>query len=73
MYAGNSGSASNDGSGAFFDVISIKGPCSHTNEKAPCRGYDAGAETTAEGLWAMVLIKNAIQKYLLGSKFTFNE
>lgn len=64
MYAGKPGPGAFEGSGAFFDEIKADSTGSH-------RKSDAGGESTAEGLWALVVIKDAITRYGLGSTFTF--
>lgn len=62
------------GSGAFLDAIdvhqvSIGGACTTST---PTRKADAGGETSAEGLWAMVLIKDAIATYGLSPTYSFD-
>jgi hypothetical protein len=64
MYAGASGPAAYDGCGAVFDEIRADTP-------TPYRKTDAGGESTAEGLWALAVIKDAIQRHSLGTTFTF--
>ena len=65
MYAGNTGAGAYEGRGAVLDLIDV-------NAGVPYRKGDAGGESTAEGLWAMILIKNAISVYSLGSTFSFD-
>ncbi|MDR2323574.1 MAG: hypothetical protein LBE60_18240 [Microbacterium sp.] len=67
-------SASPGGSGAFLDAVDVhavrsSGTCATST---PARKADAGGESTAEGLWAMVLIKDAITKYGLSPVYSFD-
>lgn len=62
------------GSGAFLDQIEVNqvlsgGTCSTST---PARKSDAGGESSAEGLWAMVLIKDAISSYGLSPVYSFD-
>lgn len=66
MYGGASGSGAYDGQGQVFDQIQIDASGN------PYRKNDAGGESSAEGLWAMILIKDAISTYSLSSTFSFN-
>lgn len=65
MYAANSGPQPFDGRGAVLDEINV-------TSGVPVRKGDAGGESTAEGLWAMILIKKAISQHSLGNTFSFS-
>lgn len=65
MYTGKTGTGAFEGRGAVLDSIELSG-------STPYRKGDAGGESTAEGLWAMIIIKHAIATYGLGSTFSFD-
>ena len=59
MDTGNTGTGAYEGRGAVLDRIDI-------NAGVPYPKGDSGGESTAEGLWAMILIKNAVTTNSLG-------
>jgi len=65
IYDGTAGNGSFDGRGAVFDGIKII-------NSIPVRKNDAGAESSAEGLWTMIVVKKAISDYGLSTTFSFN-
>lgn len=65
MYDAKSGTGTYKAQGTVFDGITVSGT-------TPVRSDDAGGESSAEGLWAMIQIKKAISQYGLSASFSFD-